>query len=105
MQYEQFTESMYNMDMNKVLILSSKRNISEDFKAISSEYRDRLLFGFVPSNVHEVHSVFDEAVATKPEVIVYMSYDPQTNSTLQTGKRIQLNETHFSYAAMKEFLS
>lgn len=34
-----------------------------------------------------------------------MSYDPLTNSTLQTGKRVQLNETHFSYAALKEFLS
>lgn len=82
MQFEQFTDSLYNIDINKVLILSNKKTITEDFKAISSEYRDRLLFGFVPSTVQEVESFFGEAVVIKPEVIVFMSYDPETNATM-----------------------
>jgi hypothetical protein len=84
---ERFLDSMYNIDINKVIILGTKKGVNNEFKAISSEYRDRLMIGFAPSTAEEVHSQFD-FVTTKPEVIVYKSYDPETNTTLQTGQRI-----------------
>jgi hypothetical protein len=45
---------MVNMDINKVLILSDKLHVSDDFKALSNEFRDRLLIGYVPYNAIEV---------------------------------------------------
>lgn len=53
---ERFRDGMVNYDMNKVLILSNRRKVNEEYKAISSEFRDRLLVGFVPEDAHEVHA-------------------------------------------------
>ena len=47
-QLEHYRDLATNININKVLYLSSKNKITEEYKTIASEFKDRLLFAFVP---------------------------------------------------------
>ncbi len=72
---DHFREENVNIDVNKVLILSNKKQPLNEFKAISSEFRDRLVFGFVSSDAVEVQAEFEREIAVKPELVIYQSFD------------------------------
>jgi hypothetical protein len=66
---------MFNININKVVILSGKKEPSPEILAIASEFRDRLLVAFVPYEAKEVRAEFPNVTKTT-DVIVYKSYDP-----------------------------
>ena len=79
-----FRDAAKNININKVLILSNKNRIADEFKAISSEYRDRLMIGFVPLDAKEVHDAIPDATH-RPEVIVLKSYDVEEGKIMDIG--------------------
>ena len=104
LQFQELRDGILNLDINKVIIISNKQNVTPEFKAIASEYRDRILIGFAPVDALEVHSEFADFVTKKPEVIVYKSFESDSNKTLEIGERIMLNETGITVPLLKAFL-
>jgi len=101
-QHNEFKESMLHADINKVLFISNKERPSMEMKAIAQEYKDRLMFGFVPESATQVQEIFKE-VNKRPEIILYKSYDSENDQILNMGEMHLFNES-LTYPIMKEFL-
>ena len=72
-QLNEFKESMVNAEINKVLIINGKKDKPE-IRAITSHFRDRLLFATVPHDAHEIHASLS-MVKKKPDLLIFQSYD------------------------------
>ena len=76
-QLNEFKESMVNSDINKVVIVNSKKERPE-IKAITSHFRERLLFASVPHDAHEVLASLS-MIKKRPDLLVYQSFDAEQN--------------------------
>ena len=94
---------MIHADINKVLIISNKNRPSAEIKAIAQEFKDKLLFGFVPEDAKEVQALLPQ-INKRPEIIVYKSYDPENQQILTMGEMQLFNES-LTFPIMKEFFT
>lgn len=92
----------HDLSINKVLIVSGKKNSTPEFKAIASEFKDKILFAFADSDAVDLHA--ELKVARKPEVIVYRTYDVDLNQVAEQVSRTDFNETYISVPLLKAFL-
>lgn len=79
-----FRDIWNHIDINKVVILSNRHQITPEFKAISCAFKERLVFAYVPFGTQLDTKEF-EGVTRSPEIVILKSYDPETNTTLKVG--------------------
>ncbi len=82
---------MLNQDINKVVIINTKKTKPE-IQAITAHYKGRLLFGVVDPDAHEILSELS-MIKKRPDLLVYQSFDIETNQPLEMGRQILFNES------------
>lgn len=67
-------------DINKVILFSKKAKTPAIFKALTSEFKNKLRFGFISQEREDLVSKY--GIKSFPTIIVLKSYDPLTKEVL-----------------------
>ena len=109
-QLKKFLYGKHHEDINKVLLLTNKKKSSEQFKALTSEFRDRLRFGVVDANRKDLLSRFQKEGLTKdnvqwPALLVVKGYNVDTKQVEKDGAvNIRYRGKSMEFAEIKEFV-
>ncbi len=104
LQFEQLRDGVPIRDINKVIILGNKEKPMPEFLALSAEFRDRLLIGYVPKSAEEVFPEFPD-VTKYPDVFVFQSYDNEAEKIMEGGQMHQLgDQKYMTFKLLKRFV-
>ena len=93
-------------DVNRVVLFSKKNKTTPIYKALSSEFKDRIRFGFISVEFADVIQQFPD-IPDFPKIIVYKSFDVAKNEVLPSvsHQQITYDKADYKLPELKEFLA
>lgn len=103
---QDFQEAKDDSAVNRVLLFSKKSKTPPIYKVLSSEFRDRIRFGFVEAEKsEELVRLFKDQVTEYPSIIVLQSFNITTNQTLEVVPVLKYDKKDYKLDELKTYLS
>ena len=84
-------------------MFSKKTKTPPVYKALTSEFRDTLRFGFVSSDRTDI--IEEYFIEDYPKILVVKSYDPETKTVLDNPEIVTYEQAEFKFEEMRQFLN
>jgi hypothetical protein len=92
--------------VNRVLLFSKKSKIPPIYKVLSSEFREKLRFGFIEAEKsEELIRQFKDQVTEYPSILVFKTFDTTTNQTLEVAPILKYDKKEYKLDELKTYLS
>ena len=94
------------MQVNRVILFSKKAKTPPIYKVLSSEFRDRLRFGFIEAEKSEdLVKQFKDYVTEYPSILVLKTFDTVTNQTAEKASIHKYDKKEYKLYELKTYLA